>query len=138
MFECKLKHLEFIQDVITRMNRNSFLIKGWAVTLVSALFALAAKDANLNFVLVSYIAVGIFWILDGFFITTERKFRDLYDAVKDKEESQIDFSMDIRQFVKGNRHWLCGIFSQTLIPFYGSLIIVTLIVMSFMNGASNG
>lgn len=138
MFECKIKHLEFIQNVIARMSHNSFLIKGWAVTLVSALFALAAKDANLNFVLVSYIAVGVFWILDGFFITTERKFRDLYDVVITKDESQIDFSMDIREFSKGNRHWLCGIFSQTLIPFYGSLILVTLIVMSFINGVSNG
>jgi hypothetical protein len=44
--ESKLKHLEFIQNVITRMNTNSFLIKVWVATLVSALFALAAKDAN--------------------------------------------------------------------------------------------
>jgi len=28
------------------MNVNSFLLKGWAITLVAALFALAAKDAN--------------------------------------------------------------------------------------------
>ena len=46
--ENKRKHLEFIQSVIARMNSNSFLIKGWSITLVSALFALAAKDSNLN------------------------------------------------------------------------------------------
>ncbi len=46
--ERKIKHLEFIQIVISRMNSNSFLIKGWTITLMSALFALAAKDTNFN------------------------------------------------------------------------------------------
>ena len=48
--EQKMKHLEFIQNVITRMNSNSFLIKGWAITLVSALFALAANGSNIHYV----------------------------------------------------------------------------------------
>ena len=39
MSEDKLKHLEFIQNIITRMNTNSFLIKGWAVTIASAILA---------------------------------------------------------------------------------------------------
>lgn len=46
--ENKLKHLDFLQLVITRMNVNSFSLKGWAVTLVSALFAFAAKTQILN------------------------------------------------------------------------------------------
>ena len=35
MNENKLKHLEFIQNIITRMNSNSFVIKGWSITLVT-------------------------------------------------------------------------------------------------------
>ena len=61
--EQKMKHLEFIQNVITRMNSNSFLIKGWAITLVSALFALAANGSNINYVLISYIVILVFWVL---------------------------------------------------------------------------
>ena len=30
----KIKHLEMVQDVIKRMASNSFILKGWAVTLV--------------------------------------------------------------------------------------------------------
>ena len=40
----KLKHLEFIQAAINRMAGNLFMLKGWSVTLIAALFALAAKD----------------------------------------------------------------------------------------------
>jgi hypothetical protein len=127
--EKKLKHLEFIQNVITRMNSNSFLIKGWTITLVSALFALAAKDSNLKFVLVSYIAIPVFWILDGFFIAVERRYRDLYDEVTDLAEDKINFKMDASKFKMGDRTWLSGIFSKTLIPFYGISIATTIIIM---------
>lgn len=125
----KLKHLEFIQNVITRMNSNSFLIKGWAITLVSALFALAAKDANFKFVIISYIPIVIFWILDGFYISQERQYRDLYKEVAAKAENAIDFNMDASGFCKGDRIWVAGVFSKTLLPFYGTSIVITLIVM---------
>jgi hypothetical protein len=127
--EKKLKHLEFIQNVIRRMNKNSFLIKGWTVTLVSALFALAAKDANLKYVMISYIIIPTFWILDGFFIATERKYRELYREVAKKSESEIDFDMDASRFGIGNNTWIVGIISKTLIPFYGICTITTLLVM---------
>lgn len=127
--DAKLKHLEFIQNVITRMNSNSFLIKGWTITLVSALFALAAKDANINFVLISYIVIPIFWILDGFFISIERQYRDLYNDVAKKDENEVDFNMDTSKYNNGKRTWILGIFSKTLNLFYGISIFTTLIVM---------
>ena len=42
--ERKLKHLEMIQGVINRLAANSFMLKGWSVFLISALFVLAARD----------------------------------------------------------------------------------------------
>lgn len=127
MGEDKRKHLEFIQNVITRMNSNSFLIKGWSVTLVSALFALAAKDSNMNYVLISYITIPIFWMLDGFFISKERQYRALYSDVCKK--NNIDFNMNTDNYKSKNRTWISGIFSDTLIPFYGIFIGITLLVM---------
>ncbi len=127
--DAKLKHLEFIQNVITRMNSNSFLIKGWVITLVSALFALAAKDANINYILISYIVIPVFWVLDGFYISRERQYRDLYRDIAKKPEHEIDFNMDASCYNEENRTWIDGIFSKTLWPFYGVSIIATLIVM---------
>lgn len=129
MAEDKRKHLEFIQNVIGRMNSNSFLVKGWSVTLVSALFALAAKDSNMNYVLISYIAIPIFWILDGFFISQDRQYRDLYKDVCLKNENEIDFSMDAAKYNINSNTWIVSIFSKTLIPFYGIFIVITLLVM---------
>jgi hypothetical protein len=44
--EAKLKHLEFVQVAVSRMAGNSFLLRGWSVTLAAGLFALAAKDTS--------------------------------------------------------------------------------------------
>jgi len=127
--ENKRKHLEFIQGVITRMNTNSFMIKGWVITLVSALFALAVKDANKMYVLIVYVPIPLFWVLDGFYLSKERQFRELYKKVAGMKEQDIDFLMNIKEYNLGRNRWVRAIFSITLIPFYVTLIAVTLIVM---------
>lgn len=127
--DAKLKHLEFIQAIITRMASNSFLIKGWGITLVSALYALAAKDAEIRYVLVSYIAIPCFWILDGFFIATERRYRKLYAEASAVDPEAVDFNLDASKFDCGDATWLSGVFSKTLLVFYPFMILITLVVM---------
>ena len=51
--EDKRKHLELVQGVINRMASNSFMLKGWAVTLVAGIFALAATDKDKLYFLVA-------------------------------------------------------------------------------------
>ncbi len=77
----KIKHLEFIQNIITRMNSNSFTIKGWTVTVVSALLALYANNANAIYIFIAVVPTFIFWFLDAFYLTQERRFKHLYDDV---------------------------------------------------------
>src|SRR2546430_2614183 len=59
--ERKQKHLEMILHIVDRLSTNSFLLKGWSVVLVSALFALAAKDAKVVFVYLCYFPAFAFW-----------------------------------------------------------------------------
>lgn len=128
--ENKQKHLEFIQAVINRMAGNSFLLKGWAITLVAALFALSAKDTNQSYIFIAYFPVIIFWILDGYFLSQERLFRDLYNHVRKLDEKEIDFSMDTSEYKKEKKNsWRYSIFSVTLRFFYISLVVVMLLVL---------
>ena len=67
----QLLHLQFIQDVINRMACNSFLFKGWTVTLISGIF-LVASIKELNFLLMIPVLPTIaFW--DWILITLGRK-----------------------------------------------------------------
>ncbi|MBL6987465.1 MAG: hypothetical protein ISR72_10610 [Methylobacter sp.] len=126
--ESKLKHLELIQSVINRMAGNSFLLKGWSVTLVSALFALAAKDSNSLFLFVAYFPCICFWVLDAYFLRQERLYRKLYSNVCDKDENEIDFSMDASVFSTSVQSWGGTAFSNTLSLFYGTVFFTVLVV----------
>lgn len=129
MIESKLAHLQMLQVVITRMASNSFLLKGWSVTLVSALFALAADKANVRFVYLAYFPVLMFWALDGYFLRQERLFRRLYDRVRVQPESAIDFSFETNSVASGVDTWLATCFSLTLLTFHGAVVASVLLVM---------
>ena len=73
----KIKHLEFIQSTITRMNQNSFQIKGWMITLVSALLALYASSENVIYILIAIAPAVVFWFLDAYYLQQERRFRGI-------------------------------------------------------------
>jgi len=131
--ENKIKHLEMIQGVINRMASNSFLLKGWSVVLVSALFALSAKETNIFFIYLAFFPALSFWELDGYFLWQERLYRKLYDKVRKTSESEIDFSMDTSIVSKEVKPWIYVTFSKTLHIFHGtilgSIVIVMLIIL---------
>ncbi|HDZ9392165.1 TPA: hypothetical protein RUZ63_003394 [Vibrio cholerae] len=130
--DAKLKHLEMIQGVINRMAGNSFLLKGWSVTLVSALFALAAKDANQYFIYLAYFPCVVFWSLDGYFLWQERMYRKLYQNVTKVNEDKIDFSLNAEAFKSEVSTWLETCFSVTLRMFHGTIFGVIVLIM-FIN-----
>ena len=94
MGENKRMHMEMIQNVISRMASNSFMLKGWAVTLIAGIFALASKDAEKTYFLIAYVPIIIFWVLDSYYLRFERQYRNLYDKVRRMNDDDIDFSMN--------------------------------------------
>ena len=129
--EHKHKHLELIQGVVNRLSTNSFLLKGWSVVLVSALFALAATNSRVAFVYLSYIPAFVFWGLDGFFLWQEQLYRKLYDHVRVQKDEDVDFSMNTMPFrTKDGPTWLGATFSKTIIPFHGVLMVAVVVVMA--------
>lgn len=129
----KHKHLEFIQASISRMSGNLFLLKGWSITLIAALFALAAKDTNRAFIVVAYFPLFIFWVLDGYFLSMERRFRSLYEHVRQLKEEDIDFSMNTEPYKSDPRNqWILTLFSRTLFPYYFTLALLMVLLSFFL------
>jgi len=122
-----------IQAVVNRMSINSFLLKGWSVVLISALFALAAGDSQSLFVYLAYFPAIAFWILDAYFLRQERLFRKLYDRVRHLAETDVDFAMDTSVVDGEVAAWSAIVFSKTLLLFhgtvFGSIVIVMLVIV---------
>ena len=136
----KQKHLEMIQGIINRLSRNSFLLKGWNVTLFSALIALSTHKSDINLVYFAWIPIIILWSLDAFFLRQEKLFRKLYDLVREVPEDKIDFSMDTDQIMGNDRpkRWKAFL-SKTLIPFHGPLLltIIAILIYRLAQGGNN-
>lgn len=128
--ENKRKHLEFIQNIISRMAGNLFFLRGWTITLIAALLALFAKGNNSNYIIYFLIVLTfVFWILDGYFLSQERLYRDLYNHVRKLKEEEIDFSMDTSEYKKFKKNTLVySMFSSTLLVFYLPLIAAAIVI----------
>lgn len=122
----KHKHLELVQGVINRMASNSFMLKGWAVTLVAGIFALAGKDTDKLYFLVAYVPVLIFWGLDAYYLLQERLYRSLYEKVRATEEDNIDFSLKAttEEFDSDKNSYCSCLLSKTELWFYMPLAVV--------------
>ena len=129
MIEEKIKHLEFIQNIISRMNTNSFQIKGITATIISALLAITLAEKNINFLIITIFPIIIFWFLDSYYLCQERKFIGLYnDIINDKENNLQIFKMDISKYKTGKFRFINVSFSRTVFGFYflTLMIIITI------------
>lgn len=128
--EKKLKHLEFIQLTIIRMAANSFLIKAWSVTIVAALFAISVGGTK-DYLLIAYLPLISFWILDAYYLRQEKLYRGLYDSVRNTAEKDITFSLNTAD-VKNVENWFQVCRSTTIELFYGPILLVLMIATAVL------
>jgi hypothetical protein len=137
--EFMVKEIDIIQDIIKRMAYNSFLAKGWSVTLIVG--SLLLKGPDKYQVCLAFIPLFTFWYLDAYFLRQERLFRKLYDWVRTHrlytDEGLFDMSTNGRSDEKFEeevdsiwRTMFCNTKdgrTNTLRRFYGSIVILILI-----------
>lgn len=125
----KIAHLGFIQGVINRMGGNSFMIKGWCVALIAAIFALSADKANASFVYLALFPLFVFWGLDTFFLRQEKMYRKLYEEVANGNVQSDKFTMNASVYSKDIGCYLEVAFSKTFLSFYGTMIVMIIVFM---------
>lgn len=135
MEDKKLKHLELIQNIVSRMGGNLFYLRGWVITLIAGVLVLLTQISTSERVplIFIFLITVLFWAYDAYFLGHERMYRDLYNKVRKMSEEEIDFSMDVSEFkqLKKNSLIYCFI-SPTLRYFYGPLLLAILYAIFFM------
>ena len=133
----KIKHLELIQSIVGRMANNSFLIKGWSVTISAALFALAAKDSNPKFAILAILPIFAFWYLDAFYLRQERIFRHFYNKVLDDKEGKIaPMSLNTHAHACDVHGVGKTMLAECNIVFHGVILIAAFILFTLLYGPS--
>jgi hypothetical protein len=134
MKEDKIRYIELVQSIISRLANNSFLLKGWTITLIAAIFSLSDKIMK-NFAFTIYFFILIFWILDSYYLYQERLYRDLYNKVIEiRDEYNPLFSLKIDK--KQNEKIISffkSFFSFTEVTFYLLLLLITFLILKFIH-----
>jgi len=122
-----VKYLEMIQSVINRMGQNSFIVKGWTITLVTGLIILSIRGENRIFLLIALIPGVTFWCLDAYYLRQERLFRELYNRTA-IGENPADFLMNANNYKKKVGTLYSTLFSISIWPIHITVLLVISII----------
>jgi hypothetical protein len=123
--EDQRKYLEMIQAVISRLSSNSFLLKGWSVTLASALLGYASTQRNDLIASLTLLPALVFWALDAYYLAQERLHRDLFDKAR-KGRSEI-YAFDISPLSR--RKWRLAAMRPTTCVLHGAVVGVAILLI---------
>jgi hypothetical protein len=131
--EYMIKEVEIIQDTIKRMSFNSFIVKGWTVTLVVATLLLKGTEIQ---IFIAFVPLLIFWILDAYFLRQERIYRKLYDWVINNrlKTEEFLFDMNANRFKDEVQSIPRIMFSITLVLFYVPILVLVIIYVLVLFG----
>ena len=128
------KEIDLIQGIINRMAHNSFLLKGWTITIIVAVLALTNDTLVTNdityFSLILLIPLIVFWYLDAFFLHKERCYIKLYDWVIENrmKTEEFQYNLNYRRFEKEVESIAKIMRSDTLLTFYGITALILLFI----------
>lgn len=135
------KELDLIQGCINRMANNSFLIKGWCITLILALMSFSNSAASNRILLISYFFILMSWIGNTYFSRLERLYRKKYEwviseeATKERRTNRYDLNPNNNNMHLKNSKLKTSIievfFSGYILTFYATAIM--LLSIRFLN-----
>ncbi len=127
-------YLTILQSVIARMATSSGSCKTWCITLVSAVIVIIADKGKPTYVWISVMPIVLFALLDAYYLSLERDFRDIYNRfirrmhTGDAKVDDIFFVAPKKGVAITSFDILKAACSISIWPFY-SLLALMLIVM---------
>lgn len=121
------KSMDILQANLQRMSQLSNNCKAWCITLVSAVLLFAIKERQRDMLVVLLAPVGLFYILDAYYLSVERQFQALARQLADKVRSDTVQMSDVFAI-----RTACGLvrvllmvramfWSWSTLPFYGTI-----------------
>src|SRR5258708_36339498 len=83
--ELSVKHLEMIQGVVARMANYGAALKNYCLTLTTAVCGFAVTLQRPLVAALALLPIVIFAVLDAQYLRLERRFRALFDSVRQKD-----------------------------------------------------
>lgn len=140
LYEKLHKEIDLIQSCINRMANNSFMCKGWLLSLIIAILALLPENINKKSIcLIILLANLCFWWMDTYFLQQEKLFRWKYEwIIKNRTNENLNYLYDLNP---NNMHmWgdhnhseifflKVMLFNKCLTPMYAGIAIISIFMI---------
>lgn len=131
------KEIDLVQNCINRMAKNSFMLKGWLITIYTIVLTLLPEKIEFDKIFIVMISsTCLFWYLDAFFLKNEKIYREIYEWIlkeRPKNNRELLYQLNPNKFTTkiSEVSIIKTMFSKTLLIFYGipSVVIIYLFVM---------
>jgi hypothetical protein len=120
-------HLGLMQGVIQRMASNSSSCKTWCVTLVSAILVTVADRNKTEYAVIGAIPILLFFALDTYYLSLEKRFRDSYNRFIDKLHLGNLVAADLYAITPTGSPFRAAVASMQSLsvwPFYVALLVL--------------
>lgn len=140
------KEMDLIQGCISRMADNSFRLKEYYIVLMAGILAVLLSRQCEGIVVGVFLLVvtGVFWGLDAFFLKMETLFRWKYEWVIEKRKAgEKNYLYNLNPHNKNmwldaeskNTHFVKFLWNKTLVPYYGGVIGIIILLLVIMKMA---
>jgi hypothetical protein len=126
--ELRIKHLEMLQALITRMAGYGAAFKSYCITVTTAVIGFAFTLHRPAVAALAILPVVAFGVADAQYLRVERRFRDVFNLVR-KENWDAMPSFDINLQSAPAQSFLSAATSWSIIWFYTPLAIGVLLAM---------
>lgn len=124
MEDQRKNHLDYVASTVARLASNSFQLKGWSVTLASALIALGAATDREAVLAISTLPAISFWLLDSYYVHQERRFRAVWNHIRSASPATLKaepYSMSLENYPKSTT-WARAFASASVWPFHVAIL----------------
>lgn len=127
----RISYLQMIQGIIDRLSNKSGNIKGFATTTVAGVTALSFEETNPYILLLAFTPIIVFILLDIYYLGLERKYRFLYEQVRQGKEVDFDMILDLKEseIIKAKATKCQCLMSKSIKQFYIPLLLVVIGVL---------
>jgi hypothetical protein len=95
-FELLKLEIQILQDSIRSYVFILFTIKGWTITLFSAVIFFSVQSTKPLYLVFCAVSVILFWVVDGVFKVTQKKFIERYNIIQSFLQSP-QFSQAVKE-----------------------------------------
>ena len=129
--ELRIKHLELIQAIVARLANQGATLKNYCITVTTAVCGFAVTLQHPIVALLALLPILTFAAVDTKYLSTERRFRALFDRVR-QEDWAIMPSFEFDHLSVPEASIWATFLSWSILGFYAPLAIGVVVVIGIL------